>query len=172
MITLHDAVIPGFLQMLGGLQGVLDKGMQHATERGIDPLVLADARLVDNMFPLHLQIRRVVDHSSGALADIERGSVTRPRQDPCGYADMQRLLVQAEDFVRARSPEEVNALEGREIAFELGSSRRIYTAEAYLLLFSLPNFYFHGVTAYDILRAQGVPIGKRDYLSHHRTTLR
>lgn len=171
-MNLYDAVVPSFLQLVGSLRDVLDKGAAYALERGSDPQLLADARLIGDMFPLHLQIRRVANHSSGALADVQRGKSTWPVKDPCSYREMQTMLAEAEASLRQWSLAAVNALEGREMIFDMGASPRSYTAEAYLILFSLPNCYFHGVTAYDILRAQGVPIGKVDFLSQHRQTLR
>ena len=170
-IPLYEAVVPTFLQLLGGLDAVLDKGLAHAEAIGIHPEALAHARLADDMFPLYLQVRRVADHSKGALEDVAKGRFTAPIQDPLDYAGMQALVADARTAVQGWTPDAVNALEGGEFVFDTGSSRSLFTAEAYLLTFALPNFHFHLVTAYDILRAQGVSIGKRDYLGQMRLTL-
>jgi hypothetical protein len=170
-ISLYDATIPNFLQLLGSLRGVLDKGLDHAKATGVDPNTLVKARLVDDMFPLGLQIQRVSDHSRGALEDVSKGAFTMPRHDMSDYTGLQRLLADAEAAVRGWTRDAVNMLEGREVIFDTGSRRTSHTAEAFLFSFSLPNFYFHGVTAYDILRSKGVPIGKRDYLGQMRTKL-
>jgi len=170
-IDLYDATVPHFLQLLGSLRGVLDKGLEHAHAAGVDPDTLVQARLVEDMFPLGLQIQRVADHSRGALEDVSKGAFTLPRQDAHDYAGLQGLLRDAEAAVRGWTREAVNMLQGREVILDTGSRRTPFTAEAYLIYFSLPNFYFHGVTAYDILRSKGVPIGKRDYLSRMRNTL-
>lgn len=170
-ISLYDATLPHFLQLLGSMRGVLDKGLDHANATGLDPETLTEVRLVEDMFPLSLQIQRVADHSRGALNDVRNGAFTMPRQDSCDYAGLQRLLSEAEASVRGWTREAVNALQGREVILDTGSRRTSFTAEAFLLSFSLPNFYFHAVTAYDILRAKGVPIGKRDYLSQMQTKL-
>lgn len=170
-ISLYDATVPHFLQLLGSLRGVLAKGLDHARATGLDPETLTEARLIEDMFPLRTQVQRVADHSRGALNDVRNGAFTLPRQDACDYAGLERLLRDAEAAVRGWTPEAVNALQGREVILDAGSRRTAFTAESYLLCFSLPNFYFHGVTAYDILRSKGVPIGKRDYLSQMQTKL-
>jgi uncharacterized protein len=170
-ISLYDATVPQFLQLLGSLRGVLDKGLEHANAKGLSPETLTEARLADDMFPLRQQIQRVADHSRGALEDARKGAFTMPRKESYDYGAMQRLLADAESAVRGWTREAVNMLEGREVILDSGSNRTSFTAEAYLLSFSLPNFYFHGVTAYDILRSKGVSIGKRDYLSRMQTKL-
>jgi uncharacterized protein len=170
-ITLYDATVPNFLQMLGSLRRVLDKGLAHANATGLAPNLLAQARLIDNMFPLSLQIQRVADHSRGALEDVSKGAFTMPTHESSDYAGLQQILADAEVTVGNWTREAVNALEGKEVSFDTGSSRATYAAAAFLFSFSLPNFYFHAVTAYDILRSKGVPVGKRDYLGQTRTKL-
>jgi hypothetical protein len=170
-ITLYDATVPHFLQGLGALRGCLDKGLEHARATGIDPDDLAEARLIEDMFPLYLQVQRAVDHSAGALRDVSKGAFTYPGREKLDYADLRKLLAEAEGAVRGWTREAVDALEGREVIFDTGSSRSVFVAEAYLSSFALPSFYFHTVTAYDILRHKGAPIGKLDYLGQMRTSL-
>jgi uncharacterized protein len=170
-VTLYDATIPTFLQTLGALRGVLEKGQAHANTNGIDVDTLVEARLIEGMFPLGLQIQRVSDHSRGALTDVSMGAFTMPRMDVSDYAGLQRIVADSEAALRAWTREGVNALEGREVVFDTGTSRSVFTAEAFLFSFSLPNFHFHAVTAYDILRARGAPLGKRDYLGSMRLAL-
>jgi hypothetical protein len=171
-ITLYDITVPNFLQVLGSLRGVLDKGLAHAMAKNIDLDSLAEARLIDDMFPLRLQIQRAADHSAGALRDVQNGAFSMPKKTSMDYAGLMKLVEETETAVGAWTREAVNALEGREFIFDTGSQRTIFTAEAFLLSFSLPSFYFHAITAYDILRAKGVEIGKRDYLGQLRTKLR
>lgn len=170
-ISLYDATVPHFVQVLGSLRGVLDKGLEHAKATGLDPGSLTEARLVEDMFPLRQQVQVLVHHSYGALKDVSKGAFTMPQQEPYDYPGLQRLLGDAEAAVRGYTPEQVNMLQGREVILDRGSYRTSFTAEAFLLSFSLPNFYFHAVTAYDILRSKGVPIGKRDYLGQIKTKL-
>jgi hypothetical protein len=171
-ITLYDITVPNFLQVLSSLKGALDKGLAHAKAKGISADSLAEARLIDDMFPLRLQVERATDHSAGALRDVKSGAFTMPKKTSLDYAALIKLVEETETAVKVWTPEAVNALEGREFIFDTGSHRTVFTAEAFLLSFSLPNFYFHSVTAYDILRSRGVEIGKRDYLGQLRMTLR
>lgn len=170
-ISLYDATVPNFLQVLGGMRGVLDKGLAHAKATGVDPESLIEARLAEDMFPFGVQVRLVAHHSAGALRDAAQGAFTFPAKDLTDYAGLQALLADAEAALRALTPEAVGALQGKEVLFEVPSARRVFTAEAFLFSFSTPNFYFHAVTAYDILRAKGVPVGKMDYLAGIRTSL-
>ena len=103
--------------------------------------------------------------AAGTIAAFESG-VFSPggRQTPHDYAGLQGLIEEARQSLRQLTPEEVNAHEGGEIVFEVRDIRRAFTTENFVLSFSLPNFHFHATTAYDILRARGVPVGKRDYM--------
>jgi hypothetical protein len=170
-IALYDITVPSFLQVLGSLRTVLDKGLQYAKAKDLRPEDFAEARLIEDMFPLSLQVQRVADHSAGALRDVQQGAFSMPSMNPADFAGLQRLLADAEAAVKGCSRAAVDALEGREIVFDTGSHRSTFGAEAFLLSFSLPNFYFHATTAYDILRAKGVPIGKRDFLGRLRLKL-
>ena len=171
-VSLYDMTVPQFLQVVRALRGVLHKGLEYAKAKGRDPDELVEARLVDDMFPLYLQARLIAHHSSGALRAVQDGAFSLPGRERVGYADMQELLAEAEASLVGLTREAVEALEGREVVLDMGAgSRTVFTAEAFLTSFSLPNFYFHAVTAYDILRAQGAPIGKRDFLAGLRTKL-
>jgi hypothetical protein len=170
-ITLYDATVPTYLQVLSSLRGVFDKGLAHAKETGIDPDSLVEARIIEDMFPLSYQVQRVADHSAGALRDVSQGAFTFPKNGVYDYARLQTILADAEAAVRGWTREAVDAFEGRAVTFGEGDPSRSYTGEAFLFSFSMPNFYFHAVTAYDILRMKGVPIGKRDYLGQMRTRL-
>jgi uncharacterized protein len=170
-ISLYDAIVPNYLQVLGSLRGVLIKGQEYAAAAALPLETLAEARLVEDMFPLRLQVQRVADHSAGALRDARQGAFSMPRLDTGDYAALRQLIVDTEASLASCTRDEVNALEGRAVIFDTGSHKTTFTAEAFLLSFSLPNFYFHATTAYDILRMKGVPIGKRDYLGQLRTKL-
>jgi hypothetical protein len=170
-ITLYDATAGAFLQGLASLQSVFAKALAHAQATGLDPDSLVEARLIDDMYPLSLQVQRVVTHSAGALSDVRQGAFSFPKNEPYDYAGLQTLLAEAETTVRGWSREAVDALAGGEVLFDTGRTRTSFTAEAFFLSFSLPNFHFHAVTAYGILRMTGAPLGKMDYLGQMRTSL-
>ena len=88
---------------------------------------------------------------------------------PIPFADLQTMIGQAETALAAFTPDEVNGWAGKDLDFQIGPRRLAFTPETFILSFSLPNFHFHAVTAYDILRTRGVPLGKRDYEGRLRT---
>ena len=88
---------------------------------------------------------------------------------PVPFADLQAMIGKAKTSLETFTLDEVNAWEGKELDLQIGPRRLAFTSETLILSFSLPNFYFHAVTAYDILRSQGVPLGKRDYEGRLRT---
>ncbi|MBL6651812.1 MAG: DUF1993 family protein [Reyranella sp.] len=79
------------------------------------------------------------------------------------------MRASAEAALRAFTPDEVNGWSGKNLDFQIAPRRLAFTPEMFFLSFSLPNFHFHAVTAYDILRTRGVPLGKRDYEGRLRT---
>ena len=121
------------------------------------------------MLPLRFQLQSVAHHSLGAIEGVKKGLFQPPTQAPAhDYRALQKIVGDAQDALQKLTPAEVNALEGRDVVFQLRDFKMPFTAEGFLLSFSLPNFYFHAATAYDILRMKGVPIGKRDYMGQMR----
>ncbi len=117
------------------------------------------------MLPLRFQIVSVTHHSRGAMEAAKNGVFVPPTGKPdLDYAALQALVTEARNELAALTPEAVNALDGRDVTFKLGERALPFTAEGFLMSFSLPNFFFHATTAYDILRHKGVPIGKRDFM--------
>ena len=169
MISLYTATVPAFRQIVEATGGVLRKGEAFAAERGIDPATLVAARLFPDMLPLAYQVNSVATHSVGAIAGV-RAETFSPHRGPFpdSFAALHALLADTAATLAAIDPAEVDGFMGRDMAFVMGDFRMDYAAEDFLLSFSLPNFYFHAATAYDILRAQGVPLGKRDYLGRSR----
>jgi hypothetical protein len=126
---------------------------------------MVEARLAQDMLPLRFQIISVAQHSRGAIEAVQSGEFRPPpSKTPYDYAGLQGLIAQTQEALSAWTPDAVNALGGRDVVFHLGDHKLPFTAEGFLMSFSLPNFYFHATTAYDILRTNGVPLGKRDYI--------
>ena len=161
-IQLYDASVANFLQALGAASGFLEKGLAHCVEHKIDPAQIVDAQLYPDMLPLRFQIISVAHHSLGAIEGVKAGVFSPNDKGPADYAGLQKLLTDAAQALRLLSREDVNALEGRDVLFQLGERKLPFSAENFLLSFSVPNFYFHSTTAYDILRHKGVPLGKRN----------
>ncbi|MBI1188956.1 MAG: DUF1993 family protein [Alphaproteobacteria bacterium] len=169
-VSLYDATVPGFRQVLGGLAGVLDKGARFCSEQNIHPNDFAETRLFEDMLPLKHQVLFTYVHSYGAIEAAKNGVFIPPRETPPpqDYAGMQKCVADALEGLAALTPDDVNALQGRDMVFQLGENKLPFIAENFLFSFSTPNFHFHATTAYDILRMRGVPLGKRDYLGQLR----
>jgi len=163
--ALYDATVANYLQILGAVGGFLDKSLIHFRDKGIDPAEVVEARLVPDMLPLRFQIVSVAHHSRGAIEAVKNGvfspSMGKPDLD---YAALQALVKEAQSELSALTPEAINGLVGRDVTFKFGERTLPFTAEGFLMSFSLPNFYFHAATAYDILRHKGAPLGKRDFM--------
>ncbi len=168
-ISMHEISVVSYLQTLGAVAGYLDKGLAHCREQGIDPGEIVETRLYPDMLPFRFQIQSVVHHSAGAIEGIRSGKFSPPRDLPAhDYQALQALVAQARQTLQSVTPELVNGHEGSEVIFEFRDRKLPFTALGFLTSFSLPNFYFHATTAYDILRSRGVPVGKRDFLGQLR----
>ena len=164
-ISLYDVTVTSFLQTLGGVSGFLDRGLSHFQENNINPDTIVDVRLFPNMLPFWFQVSSVAHHTLDAIDGVRAGTFSPGgAAPPLTYADLQKLIADAQAGLKALDPAEVNGFEGRDMVFAMGEMKMPFTAEGFLMSFSIPNLHFHATTAYDILRTQGVPLGKRDYL--------
>ena len=169
-IALYDLTVGSYLQIVRATRGVLGRGRAHCEEKGLDPEGLTEARLAEDMLPLRFQIQSVAHHSVGALEGLESGEFAPPRDlEALDYAGLEALARQTEERLEAMDREAVDRLAGGDLVFRLGKHEMPFTAVDFVLSFSLPNFHFHAATAYDVLRTQGVPLGKRDFLGTLRT---
>jgi uncharacterized protein len=162
--SLYDATVANYLQILGAVGGVLEKSLTHFRDSGIDTAEIVGMRLAPDMLPLGFQIVSLVHHSRGAMEGVKNGVFTPTGKFDLDYAALQKLVADARHELSALTPEAVNAMVGRDVTFKAGDLALPFTAEGFLMSFSLPNFFFHAATAYDILRHKGAPLGKRDYI--------
>jgi uncharacterized protein len=163
--SLYDATVANYLQILDAVGGYLGKSLTHFREKGVDLAQVVDARLAPDMLPLRFQIVSVAHHSRGAMEAAKTGVFTPPSAKPdLDYAALQSLVTEARNEVSVLTPDVVNALVGRDVTFKVGDRALPFTVEGFLMSFSLPNFFFHAATAYDILRHNGAPLGKRDFI--------
>lgn len=168
-LSLYAATIPSYRQTLGAVSKLLRKGQEFCKENGLPPGELIQARLAPDMLPFAFQVKSTAVHSLGAIEGIRRGVFspdTGPSPDT--FAGLEARVAAALGALETIDPAEIESFTGRDMRFEMGSVRLEFTAEDFLLSFSLPNFYFHAATAYDILRWKGVPIGKRDFIGRLR----
>ena len=164
-ISLYDASVSTYLQTLGAVSKFLEKGQAHCQAQGLTTADLVETRLAPDMLPLRFQIQSVAHHSLGAIEGIRSGVFRPPADLPAlDYPGLQALMADTSAALHKLTPQEINALDGGDLFFEIRGTRMPFTAQSFLLSFSLPNFFFHAATAYDILRSKGVALGKRDFL--------
>jgi hypothetical protein len=161
----HAAIVPPFQKMLRNLDDLLRKANAHCEAEGMPPEELIEARLAPDMLPFAYQIKSTVVHSAGAIAGVRSG-VFSPDMSvpPDTFEALRQRIGEGQAALAAILPAEFEALVGQPMQFQLRTYQADFSAEDFLLTFSVPNFYFHATTAYDILRAKGMPIGKIDYL--------
>jgi hypothetical protein len=168
--SLYDLSVPTFLQSVRAIGGFLDRTAKYCTETHADPDDFVRFRLFDDMAPFHFQIEAAWHHSVCGLEAAKTGVFAPPPLvGPVPFADLQAMIGKAEKALEAFTPDEVNSWAGKDLDLQIGPRRLAFTSETLILSFSLPNFYFHAVTAYDILRTRGVPLGKRDFEGRLRT---
>lgn len=170
VISLYDLSVPTFLQTVNALAGALDRADEHCAKTGHDPDDFVEVRLIDDMAPFHFQIEAAWHHAVWGLEAARTGAFTPPALvGPVPFGDLQGMMEKAKRALEAFEPDEVNGWAGKHLDLPIGPRKLAFTSETLILSFSMPNFYFHVVTAYDILRMRGVPIGKRDYEGQLRT---
>ncbi len=168
-LSLYAATIPSYLQVLTSVGNLVGKAEAFCTERGLAPDALIQARLAPDMLPFAYQIKASWLHSLGAIHGVRKGVFSPDRTPPPPtFAELRAGVATALAELQAIDPAEMESFIGRDMRFEFGDRRMDFTAEDYLLSFAQPNFYFHATTAYDILRAQGLPLEKRHFLGRLR----
>ena len=168
--SLYAATIPSFQQVLGAVSGLLDKAESFCAEKGIAPAEIIQARFSADMYPFAYQVKSTAVHSLGAIEGVRKGVFSPDTSTPPdAFATLKARIVETLAALDKIDSKEIDGFIGRDMRFAVGSNHRDYTAENFLLSFSLPNFYFHATTAYDLLRWKGMPIGKRDFIGKTRT---
>ncbi len=164
-ISLYQATIPTFIQIAGATRQLLDKAESWCDEQGLAPAALIDARLIDDMWPFAFQIESVRTHTARALDALHTGRFSPPN-DPLAtdFAGLKRVVDEALSALAAVDEGMLESFEGKIVHFEAGDYKFDFDAPDFLLSFAQPNLMFHASTAYGILRAQGAPVGKLDFL--------
>ncbi|MGQ7958101.1 DUF1993 domain-containing protein [Pseudomonas sp. SP16.1] len=165
-LSMYHASIPVFLRMLGNLAAILDKAEQHALDHKIAAEVLLNARLAPDMYPLTRQVQVASDAVKGCAARLAGIEVPSFADTESSFAELQARIGKTCEFLRSVAPEQLDGSEGRAVSLSFPGLELKFGGQDYLLNFVLPNFYFHLSIAYAILRHNGVPLGKMDYLGH------
>ena len=161
---MYSMSVPVFARMLRNLDGVLDKGAAYAVARKVDPAVLVNARLFPDMFPLAAQVRIAGDFAKGAVARLTGNEPPKYEDNEATFDDLKARIAKTIAYVEGFKPEQFEGTETRTISLKMRGEDRTFDGLTYLANIVLPNFYFHVTTAYDILRHNGVELGKRDFV--------
>ena len=165
-LSLHAMLVPSYLRILQSSYGWLDKAEAFIAEKGISESDLIDARLIDDMLPFAYQMKSMSVHSRKAVEGVRQGWFSPDNSEPpASIAAMRAMADETIAFLEELTEAEFEGMIGQPMQFRVGPKVLDFKAENFLLGFSLPNFYFHSVTAYDVLRKEGVPVGKLDYLA-------
>lgn len=163
-LSMYDASVPVFVRLLNNLNALLDKSLAHAEAKGIAPEILVNARLAPDMFPLARQIQIATDAAKGCVARLAQIEVPSYADTESNFAELKARIDKTIAFVQQAMPEQMQGSETRTITIKVPDRELQFPGQAFLLFFAMPNFYFHVTTAYDILRHNGVPLGKLDFL--------
>jgi hypothetical protein len=163
-ISMSQASAPRFAHMLKNLQAILAKAQAHCEARKIDPLVLTSSRLYPDMFPLSRQVQIACDSAKGAVARLAGIEPPKHEDTEKTFEELQARIAKTLEFIGSVKPAQIDGSEDREIVLKLRGNDVSFKGVQFLLGFALPNFYFHAATAYDILRHNGLELGKSDFL--------
>ena len=163
-LSMYQASVPAFVQMLNNLSAILDKADPYAKNRKIDPEVLINYRLAADMLPFIRQVQIAANLAKGAVAWLAGVEVPKHDDTEKTFADLKARLDKTVMFVQSVQPNDIEGSEDREINLTLGEHTMSFKGQPYLVHFVMPNFYFHCTAAYNILRHCGVELGKRDFI--------
>ena len=163
-ISMYQASVPRFVHTLGSLSLILDKAQAHADAKKLDPLVLTAYRLYPDMLPLTRQVQIACDAAKGAVARLAGADIPKHEDVEQSCADLKARIAKTVDFIKSFGPARIDGTEDKEVVLKIQGNDVKLSGIQYLLGFATPNFYFHVTTTYNILRHNGVEVGKRDFL--------
>ncbi|MEC8466083.1 MAG: DUF1993 domain-containing protein [Pseudomonadota bacterium] len=164
-IKINQASLETYKQILPAALQILNKAKVHFEETGTDLEDIVQARLYEDMAPFSFQVFSIVHHSVGALNALKSGEFGPPNMpENLDFAALHSLLEEAVNDLKNFTADEIDACSEQEVLFKMGSIEWPFSSESFILSFSLPNFYFHVTTMYDMLRMRGVSVGKLDFI--------
>ena len=165
-ISMYQASVPRFVNILGNLSNILDKAQAHIDARKIDPAVLPTYRLFPDMLPMTRQVQIACDAAKGVIARLAGVEIPVFEDNEATIADLKARVAKTVAFIQSVPQAQIDGTEDKEIVIKRGDKETRYNGMQFLLGHAVPNFYFHVTTTYNILRHNGVEIGKRDYLGN------
>jgi len=165
-ISMYQASAPRFANILKNLSAILDKAKAHAEAKKIDELVLTSSRLYPDMYPLARQVQIACDAAKGAVARLSGMEAPKHEDSEKTFDELKERIAKTLAFIATVKPAQIDGSEEKDIVLKLQGKDVPFKGQQYLLGFVLPNFYFHSTTAYNILRHNGVELGKRDFVGN------
>ena len=162
--SLYQASVPVFEQMLTGLSGVLDKAAAYVEEKKIDPTALLNDRLFSNMFPFIRQVQVAADWAKNTSARLAGVEPPKFPDEEKSFAELKERIAKTLAFIKGLDHAAIDNAAEKQIVFPAGPAKRQMAGADFLLHQTMPHFFFHVTTAYDILRSNGLDLAKRDFM--------
>lgn len=165
-ISMYQASVPRFVSILGNLSNILDKAQVHVEARKLDAATLTTYRLFPDMLPMTAQVQIACDTAKGVVARLAGVEIPAYEDNEKTLADLKARIARTIAFIQTLAPRQIDGTEDKEIVIKRRDKETRYKGMQFLLGHAIPNFYFHVTTTYNILRHNGIEIGKRDYLGN------
>ena len=165
-ISMYQASVPRFNNILGNLSNILDKAQAHIDAKKIADATLTTYRLFPDMLPMTTQVQIACDAAKGVVARLAGVDIPAFEDNEATLADLKARIAKTIAFIQTITPAQIDGTEDKDIVVKRGDKETHYKGMQFLLGHAIPNFYFHVTTTYNILRHNGVEIGKRDFLGN------
>ena len=165
-ISMYQASVPRFVNILGNLSNILDKAQAHVDAKKIDATALTSYRLFPDMFPMSRQVQIACDTAKGVVARLAGVEIPKDEDTEKTIPELKARIAKTIAFIQTVTPAQIEGTEDKAIVTKRGDKETHYKGMQFLLGHAVPNFYFHVTTVYNMLRHNGVEIGKRDYLGN------
>jgi uncharacterized protein len=163
-ISMFQASVPVFIRALNNLAGILEKGAAHAQARKIDEKALLNSRLFADMFPLVRQVQIATDTARSGAGRLAGSDFPAYEDNETTFAQLATRIQNTVRYLETLEPKQIDGSEDKTISWQSRSSTKSMQGQPYLFQHLLPNVYFHVTTAYNILRHNGIEVGKKDFL--------
>ena len=164
--SMYQSSVPPFIHVLNNLAIILEKGAAHAEAKKIDPSVLVNARLYPDMFALVRQVQIACDSAKGGAARLAGVEPPVHEDNEKTFAELVARCKKTVVFLETLTAAQIDGSEDKTVTWQTRSSSKSMQGLPYLNRHVLPNLYFHAVTTYNILRHNGVELGKKDFLGN------
>ena len=163
-ISMYQTSAPRFVAILTSLSALLDRAQAHVDAKKIDPTAILGFRLYPDMLSMTRQVQIACDSAKGGVARLAGVEIPKHEDNETTIAELNARIAKTIAFIQTFKPEQIDGTEDKTIVMKLGPNEVTFKGQQFLLNFATPNVYFHVVTAYNILRHNGVEVGKRDFL--------